>query len=38
MKFPDKATMEAYNAHPVHRALLEWLLPLIDAIEVDFPV
>jgi hypothetical protein len=38
MKFPDKATMEAYNAHPVHQALLEWLLPLIDAIEVDFPV
>jgi hypothetical protein len=38
MKFPDKARMEAYNAHPVHRALLEWLLPLIDPIEVDFPV
>jgi len=38
MKFPDRATMEAYNAHPVHQALLEWLLPLIDPIEVDFPV
>jgi hypothetical protein len=38
MKFPDRARMEAYNAHPVHRALLEWLLPLIDPIEVDFPV
>jgi Stress responsive A/B Barrel Domain len=38
MKFPDKAAMEAYNAHPVHQALLEWLLPLIDPIEVDFAV
>jgi hypothetical protein len=36
MKFPDKPTMEAYNAHPVHLALLEWLRPLVDAIEVDF--
>lgn len=38
MKFPDQATMEVYNAHPVHQALLQWLLPLIDPIEVDFPV
>jgi len=37
MKFPDRETMEAYNAHPVHQALLKWLVPLIDAIEVDFP-
>lgn len=37
MKFPDKATLEAYNVHPVHQALLKWLVPLIDAIEVDFP-
>jgi hypothetical protein len=37
MKFPDRAAMEAYNAHPVHQALLKWLLPLIDPIEVDFP-
>lgn len=37
MKFPDPAAMEAYNAHPVHQALLEWLVPLIDAVEVDFP-
>lgn len=36
MKFPDKAAMQAYNAHPVHQALLKWLLPLIDPIEVDF--
>ena len=37
MKFPDKAALEAYNVHPVHQELLKWLVPLIDAIEVDFP-
>ena len=37
MKFEDQAALEAYNSHPVHQALLKWLLPLIDAIEVDFP-
>jgi len=37
MKFADQAALEAYNTHPVHQALLKWLLPLIDAIEVDFP-
>ena len=36
-KFADQASLEAYNAHPVHQELLKWLLPLIDAIEVDFP-
>jgi antibiotic biosynthesis monooxygenase (ABM) superfamily enzyme len=38
MKFPDAAALEAYNVHPVHQALLQWLVPLIDPIEVDFPV
>jgi hypothetical protein len=38
MKFADQAALEAYNAHPVHQALLQWLVPLIDAVEVDFPV
>ena len=38
MKFRDKTAMEAYNVHPVHQELLGWLVPLIDAIEVDFPV
>jgi Stress responsive A/B Barrel Domain len=37
MKFADQSSLEAYNAHPVHQTLLKWLLPLIDAIEVDFP-
>jgi len=36
MKFADAAAVEAYNAHPVHLALLQWLLPLIDAVEIDF--
>jgi len=36
MKFADRASLEAYNAHPAHQALLKWLLPLIEAIEVDF--
>ena len=38
MKFADAAACEKYNLHPVHQALLVWLLPLIDPIEVDFPV
>ena len=38
MKFADQASLDAYNAHPVHQALLKWLLPIIDPIEVDFPV
>jgi hypothetical protein len=37
MKFADQAALESYNAHPVHQSLLEWLVPLIEAIEVDFP-
>ncbi len=36
MKFPDKATFEAYNIHPEHQKLLTWLVPLIEAVEVDF--
>jgi hypothetical protein len=37
MKFRDKAALEAYNVHRVHQELLHWLVPLIEAIEVDFP-
>ncbi len=36
MKFPDAATFAAYNDHPVHQKLLSWLVPLVDATEVDF--
>ena len=38
MKFADAAACEAYGAHPVHQKLLSWLMPLIEPIEVDFPV
>lgn len=36
MKFADEAALASYNAHPLHQALLAWLLPLIDPIEIDF--
>ena len=36
MTFTDKAACDAYNAHPQHQALLQWLLPLIDPVELDF--
>lgn len=36
MKFEDKAALDAYGPHPVHVALLEWLMPLINAVEADF--
>jgi hypothetical protein len=36
MKFSDRTAYDAYNAHPAHQQLLTWLLPLIDAMEVDF--
>ena len=35
MHFKDEAFLDAYFQHPAHRALLEWLVPLIDAIELD---
>jgi hypothetical protein len=37
MKFADADALEEYNVHPAHQALLRWLVPLVDAIEVDFP-
>ncbi|WP_158941654.1 Dabb family protein [Granulicella sp. S190] len=36
MKFSDRSALDAYSVHPVHLELLSWLVPLIDAIEVDF--
>ena len=38
MKFTDRAALEAYGPSAVHQKLLEWLVPLIEAIEVDFEV
>lgn len=36
MTFTDRDALDAYNTHPAHLALLEWLVPLIDAVELDF--
>jgi stress responsive alpha/beta barrel protein len=36
MKFTDAAALANYTVHPLHKALLAWLLPLIEPIEVDF--
>ena len=38
MKFTDRAALEAYGPSAVHQKLLAWLVPLIEAIEVDFEV
>ncbi len=35
MQFKDKASLDAYVQHPAHQALLAWLVPLIDAVELD---
>lgn len=35
MRFNNIASLEAYPQHPAHQALLSWLMPLIDAIELD---
>jgi hypothetical protein len=35
MQFKDEASLNAYFHHPAHLKLLAWLVPLIDAIELD---
>lgn len=35
MLFHNQAALDAYVQHPSHQALLVWLVPLIDAIELD---
>jgi hypothetical protein len=35
MQFKDKASLDAYVQHPAHQALRAWLIPLIDAIELN---
>jgi Stress responsive A/B Barrel Domain len=37
MKFTDASAYADYCHHPLHRQLLDWLIPLIDAIELDLP-
>lgn len=36
MTFMSHEAADAYSTHPAHLALLEWLVPLIDAVEFDF--
>ena len=36
MKFVDKEAADFYSIHPAHLALLHWLAPLIDPVELDF--
>jgi hypothetical protein len=36
MKFVDKEAADFYLIHPAHMALLRWLAPLIDPVELDF--
>jgi hypothetical protein len=36
MTFTNKEAADDYATHPAHLALLEWLVPLIDAVEIDF--
>ncbi len=36
MRFQGKAACDAYVVHPQHQALLKWLKPLIDPVELDF--
>ncbi|MCE7796155.1 Dabb family protein [Sphingobium sufflavum] len=38
MSFTSEAAFDAYATHPLHLALLDWLVPLIDALEIDFTV
>jgi hypothetical protein len=33
--FADESAYNAYCNHPLHERLLEWLVPLIDAVELD---
>lgn len=36
MRFMDHAACDAYAVHPAHLSLLDWLIPLIEPIELDF--
>ena len=35
MTFTSREFADGYSTHPAHLALLEWLVPLIDAVELD---
>jgi len=35
MRFTDQNAVDAYVQHPLHQALLQWLIPIVDAMELD---
>ena len=35
MRFVDKPSFDAYAVHPAHMQLLQWLVPLVHAMELD---
>ena len=35
MRFTDQAALDAYQVSALHGALLTWVVPLVDAIEID---
>ena len=35
MRFKDQESLDAYQVSAVHMALLEWLVPLVDAVDLD---
>ncbi len=35
MHFRDRAAFKAYETHPAHLALLSWLVPLLEVVELD---
>lgn len=36
MKFTNRAALDAYAISPLHGELLTWLIPLVEATDVDF--
>jgi len=36
MRFAERGACDAYTTHPAHLALREWLVPLIEPVELDF--
>ena len=36
MKFASKLALDNYPDHPTHQALLTWLIPMVEALELDF--
>ncbi len=35
MRFSDQASLDAYQVSVVHMALLHWLVPLVEAVDLD---